>query len=229
MAKKYVYFFGAGKADGKAAMKNLLGGKGANLAEMAGHPKLKLPVPPGFTITTDVCTEYYENNQKYPKDLKKQVEAAMAKVEKIMGKKFGDPKDPLLMSIRSGARASMPGMMETILNLGLNDATVAALERETKNPHFAWDSYRRFVQMYGAVVHDIPKERFEAILDERKRSHGAARDIDLPAEALREIVAEFKRLVRDHTGREFPDDPIDQMWGAIAAVFESWNNHRARV
>jgi pyruvate,orthophosphate dikinase len=152
MAKKYVYFFGAGKADGKAAMKNLLGGKGANLAEMAGHPKLKLPVPPGFTITTEVCTEYYKNNRRYPKELKKQVDTAMSKVEKIMGKKFGDPKDPLLMSIRSGARSSMPGMMETILNAGLTTKTIPGLIRKTNNPRFVYDAYRRLMMMYSDVV-----------------------------------------------------------------------------
>jgi pyruvate,orthophosphate dikinase len=148
MAKKYVYFFGAGKADGNASMKNLLGGKGANLAEMAGHSKLRLPVPPGFTITTEVCTLYYDNKQKYPKELKGQVNAAMAKVEKIMGKKFGDPDDPLLMSIRSGARSSMPGMMETILNAGLTTKTIPGLIKKTNNPRFVYDAYRRLMMMY---------------------------------------------------------------------------------
>ncbi len=218
-----VYFFGSGRADGSAAMKDTLGGKGAALAEMTS---IGVRVPPGFTIASTLCQTYLQTGA-FPGRLRTEVEACLNRLEAATRRQFGGATAPLLVSVRSGAALSMPGMMETILNLGLNDATVAALERETKNPHFAWDSYRRFVQMYGAVVHDIPKERFEAILDERKRSHGAARDIDLPAEALRAIVAEFKRLVRDHTGREFPDDPIDQMWGAIAAVFESWNTKRA--
>ncbi len=152
MAKKYVYFFGSGKADGNAGMKNLLGGKGANLAEMAGHPKLQLPVPPGFTITTEVCTLYYENNRKYPKELKGQVDAALARVEKIMGKKLGDPNDPLLVSVRSGARSSMPGMMETVLNIGLTTKTIPGLIKKTNNERFVYDAYRRLMMMYSDVV-----------------------------------------------------------------------------
>src|SRR4030066_2349548 len=174
MAKKYVYSFGNGKADGNASMKNLLGGKGANLAEMAGHRDLNIPVPPGFTITTEVCTLYYKNNRKYPNELKGQVEAALARVEKIIGKKFGDTKNPLLVSVRSGARSSMPGMLETVLNLGLNDETVKGLIDKTNNPRFAYDSYKRFVQMYGDVVlglkpvHKHDEDPFEVILDKKK-------------------------------------------------------------
>ncbi|MBE0570354.1 MAG: pyruvate, phosphate dikinase [Ignavibacteriaceae bacterium] len=232
MPRKYVYFFGGKKAEGKAEMKSLLGGKGANLAEMVN---ISLPVPAGFTITTEVCTYYYDNKEKYPKELKAQVLAALNKVEKEMGAKFGDSENPLLLSVRSGARASMPGMMDTILNLGLNDETVQALIRKTNNPRFAYDSYRRFVQMYGDVVlglkpvdkHD--EDPFEVILDQKKHQHGFRLDTELTADHLRELVEEFKIAIREKTGHDFPSDPMDQLWGAVSAVFGSWMNERAIV
>jgi len=230
--KKYVYFFGGKKAEGKTEMKNLLGGKGANLAEMVN---IGLPVPAGFTITTELCTYYYNNKKKYPKELKEQVISALTKVEKIMGAKFGDSKNPLLVSVRSGARASMPGMMDTILNLGLNDKTVQALIEKTTNPRFAYDSYRRFVQMYGDVVLDLkPVDRhdedpFEVILDRKKRAKGVQLDTELDADDLRELVGEFKKAIKEKTGHDFPEDPMKQLWGAIGAVFGSWNNDRAIV
>jgi pyruvate,orthophosphate dikinase len=230
--KKYVYFFGGKKADGKADMKGLLGGKGANLAEMVN---IGLPVPAGFTITTEVCTYYYANKKKYPKELKAQVLAALKKVEDHMGAKFGDPKNPLLLSVRSGARASMPGMMDTVLNLGLNDVTVQALIEKTNNPRFAYDSYRRFVQMYGDVVlglkpvdkHD--EDPFEVILDNKKRQHGFKLDTELTAEHFKELVEEFKTAIKEKTGSDFPDDPMEQLWGSVGAVFGSWMNERAII
>lgn len=229
---KYVYFFGGKKADGKADMKNLLGGKGANLAEMVN---IGLPVPAGFTITTDVCTYYYENKKRYPKELKDQVKTALERVEKEMGAKFGDKKNPLLVSVRSGARASMPGMMDTILNLGLNDETVQGLIEKTDNPRFAYDSYRRFVQMYGDVVlglrpedkHDM--DPFEEILEKKKKARGIEKDTELTTDDLKELVEEFKAAIKKKKGVEFPTDPMKQLWGAIGAVFESWNNDRAKV
>ena len=229
---KYVYFFGGKKAEGKADMKNLLGGKGANLAEMV---KIGLPVPAGFTIKTEVCTYYYANKQKYPKELENQMLTALAKVEKEMGAKFGDPKNPLLVSVRSGARASMPGMMDTILNLGLNDKTVVGLIEKTKNPRFAYDSYRRFVAMYGDVVlglkpqtkHDV--DPFEEILEEKKKARGVEKDTDLTADDLKELVAEFKAAIKQRLGVNFPEDPKKQLQGAIGAVFGSWMNERAIV
>lgn len=232
MPRKYVYFFGGKRADGKAEMKSLLGGKGANLAEMVN---ISLPVPAGFTITTEVCTYYYDNNKKYPKELKAQVLSALNKVEKEMGAKFGDSVNPLLLSVRSGARASMPGMMDTILNLGLNDVTVQGLIKKTNNPRFAYDSYRRFVQMYGDVVlglkpvdkHD--EDPFEVILDKKKHKHGFKLDTDLTADHLKELVEEFKAAIREKTGYDFPDNPMDQLWGAVGAVFGSWMNERAIV
>lgn len=232
MPRKYVYFFGGKRADGKAEMKSLLGGKGANLAEMVN---ISLPVPAGFTITTEVCTYYYDNNKKYPKELKAQVLSALNKVEKEMGAKFGDSVNPLLLSVRSGARASMPGMMDTILNLGLNDVTVQGLIKKTNNPRFAYDSYRRFVQMYGDVVlglkpvdkHD--EDPFEVILDKKKHKHGFKLDSDLTADHLKELVEEFKAAIREKTGYDFPDNPMDQLWGAVGAVFGSWMNERAIV
>ncbi len=229
---KYVYFFGGKKAEGNAKMKNLLGGKGANLAEMVN---IGLPVPAGFTITTDVCTYYYKHNKKYPKELKKQVLDALKKVEKIMGAKFGDTKNPLLVSVRSGARISMPGMMDTILNLGLNDETVKGLIEKTNNPRFAYDSYRRFVQMYGDVVLGLqPEDKreldpFEIIIDKKKKARKIEKDTDLTAEDLKELVAEFKAEIKKKTGHNFPDDPMEQLWGAIGAVFGSWMNERAIV
>jgi pyruvate,orthophosphate dikinase len=227
---KYVYFFGSGKAEGKAEMKNLLGGKGANLAEMVN---IGLPVPPGFTITTEVCTAYYQNKQKYPKSLEKEVRTALTKVEKAMGAKFGDAKNPLLVSIRSGARASMPGMMDTILNLGLNDQTVAGLVAKTKNERFVFDSYRRFVQMYGDVVLGLKPvnkddiDPFEEIIEAKKHAKGVKLDTELTAEDLKELVVKFKAAIKEKTGHEFPEDPLVQMWGAIGAVFSSWMNDRA--
>jgi len=234
MAKtqKYVYFFGGKKAEGKADMKALLGGKGANLAEMVN---IGLPVPAGFTITTEVCTYYYKNNHKYPKELKAQVLDALKKVEKEMGAVFGDPKNPLLVSVRSGARASMPGMMDTILNLGLNDVTVQGLIQKTNNPRFAYDSYRRFVQMYGDVVLGLkPKDKhehdpFEVIIENKKHAKGVKLDTELTADDLKELVTEFKTAIKEKTGHDFPDDPMEQLWGAIGAVFGSWMNERAIV
>ena len=229
---KYVYFFGGKKADGKAEMKSLLGGKGANLAEMVN---IGLPVPAGFTITTEVCTYFYDNNKKYPKELEKQVLDSIKKIEKEMGAKFGDKKNPLLLSIRSGARASMPGMMDTILNLGLNDAAVEALIKTTNNPRFVYDSYRRFVQMYGDVVLGLqPEDKhdhdpFEVILDAKKKKKKITKDTDLTADDLKELVQEFKDEIKKRTGHDFPTDPMKQLWGAVGAVFQSWMNDRAIV
>ncbi|TMA37269.1 MAG: pyruvate, phosphate dikinase [Deltaproteobacteria bacterium] len=231
-ARRYIYWFGGGRADGRADMKELLGGKGANLAEMA---RLGLPVPPGFTISTEVCTHYYAHKSSYPPGLKEQVPTALARVEKTVGRRFGDPEKPLLVSVRSGARASMPGMMDTILNLGLNDQTVEGLARETGNPRFAFDCYRRFVQMYGDVVLGLKPETkterdpFEIVLEEKKRARRVELDTELDADALRELVGEFKGLIRTRKGVRFPEDPEEQLWGAIGAVFGSWMNERAIV
>jgi pyruvate,orthophosphate dikinase len=230
--KKYVFSFGGGKADGNASQKDLLGGKGANLHEMTA---IGMPVPAGFTISTAVCTYFYANKRKYPAELKAQTIAALKKIEKEMGMHFGDPKNPLLVSVRSGARASMPGMMDTILNLGLNDETVKGLIARTNNPRFAYDSYRRFVQMYGDVVLDLkPKNKddrdpFEIIIEEKKEARGVKLDTSLTADDLRELVSEFKAAIKEHTGHAFPDDPMEQMWGAIGAVFGSWMNERAII
>jgi pyruvate,orthophosphate dikinase len=230
--KKYVYFFGGKKAEGKAEMKNLLGGKGANLAEMVN---IGLPVPAGFTMTTEVCTYYYANKKKYPKELKAEVLTALKKVETIMGAKFGDPVNPLLLSVRSGARASMPGMMDTVLNLGLNDVTVKALIAKTNNPRFAYDSYRRFVQMYGDVVLDLKpvnkqdEDPFEVILEKKKKQYGVKLDTELTADHLIELIEEFKAAIKEKTGKNFPTDPMEQLWGAAGAVFGSWMNERAIV
>jgi pyruvate,orthophosphate dikinase len=231
-ANKYVYFFGKGKADGKADMRALLGGKGANLAEMTN---IGLPVPAGFTITTEVCTYYYANNRQYPPELREQGRAALAAVEDVMGAKFGATTNPLLVSCRSGARDSMPGMMDTVLNIGLNDETVQALAKQTGNERFAWDSYRRFVQMYGDVVLDLkPKDKkdadpFEEILHHKKEHAKVKFDSELSAAHLKELVAEFKKAIKDRTGHDFPTDPLEQVWGAIGAVFRSWMNDRAIV
>ena len=224
MPKKMVYYFGGGKAEGSADMKLLLGGKGANLAEMTN---LGLPVPPGITITTEVCKEYFELGQKFPEGMWEQVLEGMKKIEEEMGKKFGDKKNPLLVSVRSGAPVSMPGMMDTILNLGLNDETVKGLAESTGNERFAWDSYRRFIQMFGNVVMGIPHEKFEEILEAKKREVGAKADVDLTAEDLKDVVKRYKELVKKETGREFPQDPYEQLKMAIKAVFDSWNNPRA--
>lgn len=234
-AKKYVYFFGAGKADGKADMKNLLGGKGANLAEMTN---LKIPVPPGFTITTEVCTLYYKNNKKYPKELKPQVDAAMKKVEKIMGKRFGDPDNPLLVSVRSGARSSMPGMMETVLNIGLTEKTIPGLIKRTKNERFVYDAYRRLLMMYSDVVMEKAegiepaegeaiRQKLEHALEAMKKMKGYKSDTDLCADDLRILCDEFKAIIKHTLGKDFPDDPWEQLWGGIGAVFQSWMGKRA--
>ena len=221
---KWVYTFGGGKAQGRADVRNLLGGKGAGLAEMA---HLGLPVPPGFTISTEVCTYFYQNGKTYPKDLKPQVEAALAGVGCITGKKFGDGKNPLLVSVRSGARASMPGMMDTVLNLGLNDVTVAALAEKSGDRRFAYDSYRRFITMYADVVLGIAHHHFEEILDEHKDRNGYALDTDLEAADWEQLIVRYKERVETEKGQPFPQDPHAQLWGAIGAVFGSWMNQRA--
>ena len=223
---KWVYAFGGGKAEGKSEMKNLLGGKGANLAEMAN---LGLPVPPGFTITTEVCTYYYANGEKYPPALKDQVEKALSQVGKITGKVFGDRVNPLLVSVRSGARASMPGMMDTVLNLGLNDITVEALAARSGDRRFAFDSYRRFITMYSDVVLGVGHEHFEEILDLHKEKQGYSLDTDLTADDWAELVGRYKERVKQELGRDFPQDPHEQLWGAIGAVFGSWMNQRAKT
>jgi pyruvate,orthophosphate dikinase len=218
-----VYSFGQGRADGTAAMKDILGGKGAGLAEMT---TIGIPVPPGFTIASNLCLHYLES-QQFPKRLQAQVENALQRLETSTGKHLGDGENPLLVSVRSGAAVSMPGMMETILNLGLNDITVEGLANQSGNARFAWDSYRRFVQMYGSVVFQLPRGPFEHILDEHKQRCRIEREIDLPVEEIQAIVRQFKEHVRTESGREFPEEPQDQLWGAIAAVFESWNTRRA--
>jgi len=224
MTIKFVYSFGDGKSEGDASMKNLLGGKGANLAEMSN---MGLPVPPGFTITTEVCDAYYKNNKNFPEILKKQVSDALHKIEKIIGAEFGSEENPLLFSVRSGARASMPGMMDTVLNLGLNDKTVSGLAKKSANKRFAFDSYRRFIQMYSNVVLNCDHHNFEVILDEKKQSVGASADTDLTAEDLEDLVKLYKAEVKRELGREFPQDVNEQLWGAIEAVFASWMNNRA--
>jgi len=221
---KFVYFFGDGKAEGRADMKDLLGGKGANLAEMTN---LGIPVPPGFTISTEVCDMYYRNNNQYPEGLKQEVEEKLGRLEKLMGKKLGDPRNPLLVSVRSGAAISMPGMMDTVLNLGTNDETIKGLEEMTGSKRFAWDAYRRFIQMFGNVVMGIDSEEFEKILDSHKKKNGVKLDTELTAENLMDIVADYKKLYREKTGEDFPQDPKEQLWKAIDAVFGSWNNERA--
>jgi pyruvate,orthophosphate dikinase len=222
---RWVYAFGGGAADGDASMKNLLGGKGANLAEMSA---LGLPVPPGFTITTECCTHYYANGDTYPADLKAQVEAGLARVEQLTGKAFGDPANPLLVSVRSGARASMPGMMDTVLNLGLNDATVAGLAKLSGDRRFAFDSYRRFIQMYSNVVLGLDHHMFEEILDEHKDRLDVHVDTGLSADDWEGVVADYKTAVQSELGKPFPQDAGDQLWGAIGAVFASWMNDRAK-
>jgi pyruvate,orthophosphate dikinase len=225
MAKeKWVYSFGVGGAEGRADMRNLLGGKGANLAEMAS---LGLPVPPGFTITTEVCTYFYANNKSYPKDLEALCAAALTKVEKAVGRKFGDASNPLLVSVRSGARASMPGMMDTVLNLGLNDQTVEGLAKASGDKRFAYDSYRRFIQMYGQVVLGVEHHHFEDVIEAKKLDSNINLDTQLKAEDWQEVIAEYKALVERELGKPFPQDPQEQLWGAIGAVFGSWMNQRA--
>tara|TARA_Y100000768_G_scaffold196399_1_gene147586 strand:- start:1214 stop:3874 length:2661 start_codon:yes stop_codon:yes gene_type:complete len=221
---KWVYNFGAGNAEGDASHKNLLGGKGANLAEMNN---IGIPVPPGLTITTEVCNYYYDNNQEYPKELDDQLNAALKNIEKITGMLFGDPKRPLLLSVRSGARASMPGMMDTVLNLGLNDDTVEGLAIESGDERFAYDSYRRFIQMYGDVVLEIDSLEFEEIIENQKEIDHITLDTEVTAQSWKVICKNFKDLVKEKTGNVFPQEPVKQLWGAISAVFNSWMNQRA--
>jgi len=232
-SNKHVYVFGGGKADGRADMKNLLGGKGANLAEMSN---IDIPVPPGFTITTEVCTMYTEKGRDQAiKTIKKEVEEGVKHIEKTMDVRFGDMKNPLLVSVRSGARISMPGMMDTVLNLGLNEDAVKGLAEKSGNERFAWDSYRRFVQMYGDVVLGMKPESkddidpFEKIIDEAKEKRGVKNDTELTVDDLKDLVVRFKEAVKKYTGKDFPADPWEQLWGAIEAVFGSWNNDRAIV
>ena len=237
--RKYVYFFGGGKADGNESMKNLLGGKGANLAEMAGHKDLRLPVPPGFTITTEVCTYYYANKKTYPAILKDQVNKAMSQIETLMARKFGDAQNPLLVSVRSGARKSMPGMMETVLNVGLTEKTIPGLVKQSNgNERFVYDAYRRLIMMYSDVVMEKaagiePKDdkgirrQLEEIMNEVKSKKGYKTDTDLTASDLKDLVARFKQRIKETLGKEFPDDPQKQLWGGVSAVFSSWNGKRA--
>ncbi len=222
--EKFVYFFGGGTSDGKAEMKQLLGGKGANLAEMTN---MGIPVPPGFTISTEVCKVYYENNKTYPEVVRKQVKENLEKLEKLQGKKLGDPSDPLLVSVRSGAAVSMPGMMDTILNLGLNDKAVEQLAVKTGNPRFAWDAYRRFIQMFGDVAMGVPHHDFEAILESVKKEKGVENDIELTADDFKKVVKLYKEAYKNFLKEDFPQDPMVQLWAAIDAVFGSWNNTRA--
>jgi pyruvate,orthophosphate dikinase len=235
---KFVYLFGGGKADGNEKMKNLLGGKGANLAEMAGHPDLKLPVPAGFTITTEVCVHYFKNKGKYPSGLEAQTIAGLRHIEKIMNHRFGDAENPLLVSVRSGARKSMPGMMETVLNVGLNEKTVLGIIKATGNPRFVYDAYRRLIQMYSDVVMEKAegkepaegmgiRQQLERELEKMKHAKGAKQDTDLSAEDLKALIRIYKNKVREVTGKEFPEDPMEQLWGGIRAVFQSWNGKRA--
>ncbi len=237
-AEKYIYFFGGGKADGNESMKNLLGGKGANLAEMAGHPKLQLPVPPGFTVTTDVCNYYYNNKKTYPKILQEQAAAALTKMEKLTGKKFGDQKNPLLVSIRSGARRSMPGMMETVLNVGLNEDTIKGIIAQSGDERFAYDAYRRLIMMYADVVMEKGggievkngvgiRKQLDKKLEAIKLKQGYKSDTDLTVAELKDLVKDYKKTVKKVLGTDFPDDPLEQLWGGIGAVFSSWNGKRA--
>ena len=232
---KYVYSFGGGTADGESKMKNLLGGKGANLAEMAS---LGIPVPAGFTLTTEVCTYYYDHERTYPSTIEVEVDAAMAKVEEVMGTKFGDKEDALLVSVRSGARSSMPGMMETVLNVGLCSATIPGLIAKTGNARFVYDAYRRLIMMYSDVVMEKAagiepeegqgiRQQLDRMLDELKHSKGYATDADISAEDLEDLSNRFKAKVKEVLGKDFPDDPKEQLWGGIGAVFSSWNGRRA--
>ncbi|MDD5156186.1 MAG: PEP/pyruvate-binding domain-containing protein, partial [Candidatus Omnitrophica bacterium] len=239
MATKFVYSFGGGKADGNESMKNLLGGKGANLAEMAGNKDLRLPVPPGFTITTEVCTYYYKNKKTYPKGLKDDVRKAMEKIEKLMAKKFGDPVNPLLVSVRSGARRSMPGMMETVLNVGLTEKTIPGLIKQSQgNGRFVYDAYRRLIMMYSDVVMEKaagiePKDeqgirkQLEKIMQQMKNEKGYKTDTDLTADDLKKLCSLFKAKIKEILKKDFPDEPEAQLWGGIGAVFSSWNGKRA--
>ncbi|MDR0435878.1 MAG: pyruvate, phosphate dikinase, partial [Propionibacteriaceae bacterium] len=217
---KYVYDF----AEGDASMRNLLGGKGANLAEMTG---LGMPVPKGFTITAEACTQYYEDGEQISEAIVAEIMAHVAKLEADMGKKFGDSENPLLVSVRSGSRASMPGMMDTILNLGINDTVVETIAAKSGNPRWAWDSYRRFIQMYSDVVMEVGKAYFEKLIDNMKEQRGVTLDTDLNADDLKELAAQFKAEYKAKLGTDFPSDPIEQLFGAIKAVFRSWDNPRA--
>ncbi|MCF0246474.1 MAG: pyruvate, phosphate dikinase, partial [Ileibacterium sp.] len=220
MDNKFVYLFNEGDAN----MRELLGGKGANLAEMS---KLGMPVPNGFTITTEACNKYYEDGERIHEDIQAEILEYLEKLEAETGKKFGDKETPLLVSVRSGARASMPGMMDTILNLGINDVVAATIAEKSDNPRFAYDSYRRFIQMFADVVKGLSKKRFEEIIDEVKAEKGIKDDLDLTAEDMQELVARFKEFYRAELGEDFPTDPRQQMMEAIEAVFKSWNNERA--
>ncbi len=222
MSKKYVYLF----SEGDAGMRNLLGGKGANLAEMT---KLGLPVPQGFTISTEACTQYYEDGKKINDAIMDQIMAAIVKMEEITGKKFGDTENPLLVSVRSGARASMPGMMDTILNLGLNEEVVNVLSEKSGNPRWAWDCYRRFIQMFSDVVMEVGKKYFEELIDEMKAEKGVTQDVDLTADDLKALANKFKEAYKQAIGAEFPTDPKEQLMEAVKAVFRSWDNPRANV
>ncbi|MDX1584341.1 MAG: PEP/pyruvate-binding domain-containing protein, partial [Thermoanaerobaculia bacterium] len=222
--RKWVYFFGDGKADGDRSMKNLLGGKGAGLAEMTN---IGVPVPPGFTITTEACVEYYRNDHSHAEGLKKEVAENLSRLEKVAGHGLGDSKDPLLVSVRSGARASMPGMMDTILNLGINDETVEGLARSANDRRFALDSYRRFIQMYSNVVLGLGHHEFETLLESTRDEAGVETDPEIPADLLESLIDQYKDVVRQKCGKDFPQDVTDQLWGAINAVFESWDNKRA--
>src|ERR1700732_904078 len=221
---KYVYFFGGGKADGTGEMKEELGGKGAGLAEMT---RIGLPVPAGFTITTAACDYYLKHGRRYPNELRGEVSKNLARLEKLTGKKLGSASDPLLVSVRSGSARSMPGMMETILNLGLNDASVEGLAKATNNARFAYDAYRRFVQMYSSVVVGLPKDDLEARLRNLKTKLGVKDDTQVTAEGWRQLVGEYKEYYKRKTGKPFPEDPEEQLWGAIGAVFESWMGEKA--
>ena len=222
MANKWVYLFSEGKAD----MRELLGGKGANLAEMTN---LGLPVPQGFTITTEACTQYYEDGREINDEIQSQINEYIVKMEEITGKKFGDKENPLLVSVRSGARASMPGMMDTILNLGLNETVVEVIAEKSGNARWAWDCYRRFIQMYSDVVMEVGKKYFEQLIDEMKEKKGVTYDVDLTADDLKELASQFKAEYKAKIGSDFPDDPKEQLMGAIKAVFRSWDNPRANV
>ena len=222
MSKKYVYLF----SEGDASMRELLGGKGANLAEMT---KLGLPVPQGFTISTEACTQYYEDGRKINDDIQAEIMEYISKMEEITGKKFGDLENPLLVSVRSGARASMPGMMDTILNLGLNETVVEVMAKKSGNPRWAYDCYRRFIQMYSDVVMEVGKKYFEVLIDEMKEKKGVTQDVELTAEDLKELAEEFKKEYAEKVGEPFPEDPKEQLFGAIKAVFRSWDNPRANV
>ena len=222
MANKWVYLF----SEGNANMRELLGGKGANLAEMTS---LGLPVPQGFTITTEACTQYYEDGREINEEIQGQINEYIVKMEEITGKKFGDSENPLLVSVRSGARASMPGMMDTILNLGLNEAVVNVIAEKSGNPRWAWDCYRRFIQMYSDVVMEVGKKYFEELIDQMKEKKGVTFDVDLTAEDLKELAGQFKAEYKAKIGQDFPDDPKEQLMGAVKAVFRSWDNPRANV